>query len=267
MTWTPDGHVWSNADAYEAYMGRWSRPIADAALVWLALSPGLAWLDVGCGTGALTGAILDAANPGELLGVDPSVDFLTTAAEQITDPRVRFAAGDAEALPAPSGAYDVVVAGLVLHFVPDPLSAVAEMARVARSGGVVAAYVWDFLGERQFTRSFWEAATALDPDASRLDPTVQCGICHPEALAAVFENAGVREVNVEPLVVPVVFRDFEDYWRPHLLPGSSPAQRHMAAMGTSARLALRDRVHALMPMDENGAISLLGRLWAVRGSA
>ena len=88
-------HPWGNADAYEAYMGRWSRPVAEAALAWLGPSPGLSWLDVGCGTGALTAAILDAADPREVLGVDPSADFLATAAKQIADPRVRFAVGDA----------------------------------------------------------------------------------------------------------------------------------------------------------------------------
>ena len=112
-------HVWGNTATYEAYMGRWSRPVAAATLAWLGPPPGLTWLDVGCGTGALTEAILEAADPREILGVDPSADFLATAA-QIADPRVRFAIGDAHALPAPSDTYDVVIAGLVLHFVPDP---------------------------------------------------------------------------------------------------------------------------------------------------
>ena len=90
-------HVWGNTEAYEAYMGRWSRPVAEAALAWLGLPPGLTWLDVGCGTGALTQAILEVADPREILGVDPSADFLATAAGQIADPRVRFAVGDARA--------------------------------------------------------------------------------------------------------------------------------------------------------------------------
>src|SRR5215211_3504423 len=132
-------HVWGNTATYEAYMGRWSRPVAEAALAWLGLAPGLAWLDVGCGTGALTQAILDAADPREILGVDPSAEFLATAAGLIADPRVRFAVGDARALPAPDNAYNVVVAGLVLHFVPDPQAAVVEMTRAAATGGTVAA--------------------------------------------------------------------------------------------------------------------------------
>ncbi len=127
-------HVWENTATYEAYMGRWSRPVAEAALAWLGLPPGLTWLDVGCGTGALTEVILEAADPREILGADPSGDFIATAAAQIADPRVRFAIGDARALPVPDDAYDVVVAGLVLHFVPDPQAAVVEMTRAARDG-------------------------------------------------------------------------------------------------------------------------------------
>src|SRR5829696_8873327 len=92
-------HVWGNTATYEAYMGRWSRPVAEATLAWLGLPPGLAWLDVGCGTGALTEVILEAADPREILGVDPSADFLATAAGQMTDPRVRFSIGDACRLP------------------------------------------------------------------------------------------------------------------------------------------------------------------------
>ena len=224
-------HVWGNTATYEAYMGRWSRPVAEAVLAWLGLTPGLSWLDVGCGTGALTRAILDAADPREVLGVDPSAEFVATAAAQVADPRVRFATGDARALPVPNDAYDVVVAGLVLHFVPDPQPAVREMVRAARPGGTAAAYVWDFAGERQFTRYFWRAATDLDPAAAAHDPSRLCPACRPEPLAALFAGAGLRDVTVEAVVEPTVFRDFDDYWRPHLLGGSSPAQRYAASLG------------------------------------
>ncbi len=259
-------HLWGNADAYEAYMGRWSRPVAEAALIWLGPSPGLSWLDVGCGTGALTEAILDAADPREILGVDPSADFLATAAKQIADPRVRFAVGDARALPVLDDAFDAVVAGLVLHFVPDPRPAGREMARAAAPGGTVAAYVWDFAGERQFTRYFWQVATALDPAAAEYDPGRVCSLCHPEPLAALFAGAGLRAVTVEAVEVPIVFRDFDDYWRPHLLGGSSPAQRYVASFGDEQRAALRERLRTMLPIADDGSIPLLGRLWAVRGT-
>ena len=140
------------------------------------------------------------------------------------------------------------------------------MARAARRGGTVAAYVWDFAGERQFTRYFWQAATALDPAATAQDPSRQFPVCHPEPLAALFAGAGLQAVTVEAVVVPTVFRDFDDYWQPHLLGGSSPAQRYVMSLGDEQRTALRERLHILLPMAGDGSIPLLGRLWAVRGT-
>jgi len=259
-------HVWSDTDAYEAYMGRWSRPVAEAALVWLGLATRLTWLDVGCGTGALTQAILDKADPRAILGVDPSADFVATATGEIADPRVRFAVGDACALAVPDDAYDAVVAGLVLHFVPDPQLAVREMARAARRGGTVAAYVWDFACEGQFTGYFWQAATALDPAAAAQDPSRQCALCHSEPLAALFTGTGLQAVTVQAIVVPIVFRDFDDYWRPHLMGGSSPAQRYVASQGAGPREALRERLQTELPTAGDGSIPLRGHLWAVRGT-
>jgi SAM-dependent methyltransferase len=261
-------HVWGNTEAYEAYIGRWSRLAAEAVLRWLALSPGQRWLDVGCGTGALTQAILSVADPGEVLGVDPSVDFLGTAEAQIVDPRVRckFATGDARALPVPSDAYYAVVAGLVLNFVPEPEMAVMEMVRAARPGGTVAAYVWDFGGEQQFQQYFWRAATALDPAAIALEQRMQFPLCHPEPLATLFESAHLEEVTVRAIDVPTVFRDVDDYWQPYLLGGSALAQRYAASLGEEQRSALREQLRATLPMADDGSIPLIGRVWAVRGT-
>jgi SAM-dependent methyltransferase len=259
-------HVWGNTDAYEAYMGRWSRPAADACLSWLGLATGLTWLDVGCGTGALTQAILDTADPREVLGVDPSAEFVATAARQITDPRVRFAIGDARELPVRDGIYDAVIAGLVLHFVPEPGVAALEMARAARPGGTVAAYIWDFADERQFTRFFWQAATDLDPAAAAQSPGLQFALANSALLAALFESAGLQAVTVDAVTMPVVFRDLDDYWLPHLLGGSSPAQRYVASLGDTERTALRERLQSTLPIADDGSIPLTGRVWAVRGT-
>ena len=141
------GHyVLRATDAYEAYMGRWSRPLAEAFLAWFAVPTAGRWLDVGCGTGALTEAVLDATDPIAVVGIDPSPEFLGAAQRHVSDPRARFEIGDARALPVASDGYDAVVAGLVLNFVPDPALAVAEMVRAARPGGAVGAYVWDYRG-------------------------------------------------------------------------------------------------------------------------
>ena len=266
MTGVTRAYDWGNTEAYEAYIGRWGRMAAAAFLRWLALPSGLRWLDVGCGTGALTEAILAAADPGEVLGVDPTADFLASAEVQIVDPRVRFAIGDARALPVASDTYDAVVAGLVLNFVPEPEAAVAEMVRVARPGGTVGAYVWDFGGERQFTRYFWRAATALDPAAIDLQQSMQFPLCHPEPLAALFTSAGLREVAVQAIDVPAVFLDLDDYWQPFLLGGSSVAQRYASSLDDAQRTALREELRSILPVAGDGSIRLLARAWAVRGT-
>jgi trans-aconitate methyltransferase len=259
-------HVWQDADAYEAFMGRWSRPVAEPVLAWLGASPRLAWLDVGCGTGALTQAILDRTNPREILGVDPAADFVATASKQITDPRVRFEVGNARALPVPDDAYDVVVAGLVLHHVPEPQLAIAEMSRSARPGSTVAAYVWDLAGAGQFTRYLWQAATSLDPAAAAQDPSNHSDMGHPDALAALFAGAGLAAVTVEAVVLPIVFRDFDDYWLPQMLAGSSPAQRYVTSLDLGQRTALRELLKTTLPIADDGSIPLRGNLWAVRGT-
>jgi SAM-dependent methyltransferase len=266
MTDAARAYVWGNTEAYEAYIGRWSRPAAEAILQWLALPSGQRWLDVGCGTGALTQAILAAAEPSEVLGVDPSAEFLGTAEAQIIDPRVRFAIGDARALPVPSDAYDVVIAGLVLNFVPEPEAAVAEMVRAARPSGMVAGYVWDFAGERQFQRYFWRAATALDPAAIALEQSMQFPLCHPEPLAALFASAHLQAVAVQAIDVPTVFRGLDDYWQPYLLGGSALAQRYATSLGDEQRTALREQLRSILPIADDGSIHLIGRAWAVRGT-
>ncbi len=258
-------HTWGNADAYEAYMGRWSRPMADEVLRWLAPMPGLDWLDVGCGTGALTGAILDSASPRSVTGIDPSAGFLETARARIPDPRAQFTVATAADLPFPTASFDVAIAGLVLHLIQDPGAAVQEMTRVVRPGGIVAAYVWDLAGERQFTHAFWNAATPLDPAAASFDPATQTSLCAPEPLAALFSGAGLHEVLVESVTMPVVFRDFDDFWLPHLLKGSPPAQRYAATLDDAALMGLRERLVATLPVDTDGSIPLLGHVWTASG--
>lgn len=258
-------HTWGNAEAYEAYMGRWSRPMAEGALHWLHPDSGLDWLDVGCGTGALTGTILDLATPRTVHGIDPSAAFLDSARAQHTDPRVQFTVATAGDLPFPDRSFDVVIAGLVLHLIQDPGTAIREMTRVARPGGTVAAYAWDFSGERQFTHVFWNIATELDPSAAAFDPAAQTTLCAPEPLADLFADAGLRQVVVESIAMPVLFRDFDDFWLPHLLQGSPPAQRYTATLDDATLADLRERLVTTLPVNADGTIPLLGHVWAASG--
>ena len=156
---------WAAGKLYEPYVGRWSRLVAKDFLQWLGLPSQLDWLDVGCGTGALTQTILQQVQPRSVTGIDPSAGFIDYAKAQINDPRVTFEVADAQSLPVQSAHFDVAVSGLVLNFVPKPLLAAQEMARAVRPEGVVAAYVWDYAGKMELMRYFWDAAVALDPEA------------------------------------------------------------------------------------------------------
>ncbi len=180
--------VWASGAAYEPYVGRWSRLVAPEFLRWLAIRHGARWVDVGCGTGAVVEAILRQADPSEVVGIDPSAAYVEYAQAHIIDPRARFEVGSASALPLDDAQVDAVVTGLVLNFVPDAVQALAEMVRVTRPGGTVGAYVWDYAGQMQLMRQFWDAAGALDPRARELDEGCaspcaarsRCRPCSPE---------------------------------------------------------------------------------------
>ena len=257
--------VWASGAAYEPYVGRWSRLVAREFLAWLAVPPGSRWLDVGCGTGALAETILAVASPAAVVGIDPSAGYVAYARERVRDERAGFEVGDARALPYPDASYDAVVSGLVLNFVPDPARAAGELARVARPGGVVAAYVWDYAGEMQLMRHFWDAAAALDPAVRDLDEGRRFPLCQPEPLARIFRGAGLADVATRAIDVPTHFRDFDDYWSP-FLGGQAPAPRYAMSLSEERRAALRERLRAALPTEPDGAIRLLARAWAVRGT-
>ena len=261
---TSQKETWASGVAYEPYVGRWSRPVAREFLNWLNVSAKSRWLDVGCGTGALSQTVLDSTAPGTVKGIDRSEGYVALAREQIRDERAQFEVGDAQALPVETGTYDAVVSGLVLNFVPQPQRAVAEMARAARPESVVAAYVWDYAGKMQMMRHFWNAAAALDPAARDLDEGRRFPICQPEPLRELFQNAGLREVEVRPIDIAADFRDFDDYWSP-FLGGQGPAPGYAMSLSDERRAALRERIRAGLPFALDGSIPLVARAWAVRG--
>lgn len=256
--------VWSSGDAYEGYIGRWSRPVAKEFIRWLEVEPAKRWLDVGCGTGALTGTVLAFAEPASVDGIDPSEVYIQENRLRIADRRASFEVADAMSLPAVDGTYDAVAAGLVLNFVSDPAKAVSEMARVAVPDGVVAAYVWDYAGDMQLIRYFWDAAVALDPAARSLDEGVRFPLCKPEPLRSLFSHASLKEVEVRKIVAPTTFADFDDYWTP-FLGGQGPAPGYALSLGEERRTRLREHLHSLLPIEDDGSVHLTARAWAVRG--
>src|SRR5215217_4024201 len=186
--------VWIAGDLYEPYVGRWSRLVAREFLKWLEVPPGIDWLDVGCGTGALAQTIVDHADARSVKGVDPSSGFIEYAKAHVSG-CASFEVADAQDLPIDTASVDAAVAGLVLNFVPQPARAALEMARAVRSGGIVAAYVWDYAGRMELMRYFWDAAVALNPATHELDEGRRFPICQPKPLSELFTRAGLQDVE------------------------------------------------------------------------
>jgi SAM-dependent methyltransferase len=257
---------WASGDAYERFVGRWSRRVAIEFVDWLGLPPGLRWLDVGCGTGALTQTLLDRAAPVSVVGVDPSPGLLERARAGVTDPRVTFAAGSADDLGVGDDTADAAIAGLVLNFVPDVPAALAEIGRAVRAGGTIAGYVWDYAAGMEIMRHFWDAAVAVDPlgGAKAEDEGARFPICAPGPLGDAFVAAGMTEVSVRPIDIPTVFADFADYWDP-FLGGTGPAPAYTMSLAEDLRVRLRERLRATLPTEADGSIHLVARAWAARG--
>jgi len=262
MSGTPKDR-WSDGESYERFMGRWSRTLARSFVRSLEVPPGGHWLEIGCGTGALTGQLCELAAPASVVAVDASPQFVEQARSLLPDPRVEFRVAAADALPRRPAGYDAVVSSLVLNFLPEPVAAVAAMREVASADGLVAACVWDYAEGMGFLRRFWDAAVALDPSARSLDEGVRFPICAPEALEEVFRRAGFGSVTVEALEIPTRFRDFDDYWSP-FVGGPGPAPGYLSSLPAEAGRALAERLAATLPREADGSILLTARAWSVR---
>jgi SAM-dependent methyltransferase len=255
--------VWQAGPAYERFMGRWSRKVAERFTALAGHPDGLRWLDVGCGTGALSAVLAARCRPALVLGCDRSAELVATARDAAYGP-VRFVVADAGALPVRDGACDAAVSGLALNFLPEPAEGVAEMARAVRAGGRVAAYVWDYAEGMVLLRRFWDAATALDPAAAELDEGRRFPVCGPDPLHALWTGAGLADVWVTPIVIRTVFTDLADLWSPFLA-GQGPAGAYVADLPPDDRDRLRDTLAETLPRDPDGSIELSARAWSVSG--
>ena len=237
--------------------------VAPVFLGWLSVPSAGRWLEVGSGTGELTRVILSGCDPASVLGVDPSAELIESARDVVRDDRVRFEVGGAEELPIDAEGFDAVVSGLVLNFIPDVDAGIAGMVRAAKPGGMVAAYVWDYAGEMQIMRRFWDVAVELDPEAARFDEGLrEPPLCEPDALTAHFKVAGLVDVKVRSIDVPAHFVDFDDYWAP-FTGGQGSAPTYVMSLDEGARAVLREAVRNALPVGVDGAIDLIARAWAV----
>jgi SAM-dependent methyltransferase len=255
---------WSAGETYEGFMGRWSRRLASKYVDWLGIPADVHWLDVGCGTGSLTQAICNQADPASVIGCDPAVSFIEFAREQIHDPRVSLVVAGIGNLPRRPGGYASIASLLALNFFPDPEAAVDEMRSIIAPKGTVSACVWDYGDGMQFLRYFWDAATALDSGARMLDEGNRFPLCRRDTLTALFSGSSFGDVRCEPIEISTTFASFDDYWRP-FLGGTGPAPAYVAALDSDHRTNLAQKLGEILPRRTDGTISLTAQAWAVRG--
>jgi len=255
--------LWASDDAYEKYMGRWSRRIAPHFLDWLSIPAKANWIDIGCGTGVLSSTILAKCTPSSVVGIDPSEAFVEAAKAQVSDSRFRCESGDGEALSFKDGEFSVAVSGLVLNFVGDKNKAVAEMKRVVSPGGSVALYVWDYAGHMQIMRHFFDTASELDDRAKEFDDGVKAPICRPGPLSHLFKEAGLADIEVQYLDIPAAFDNFDEYWMP-FLGGTGSAPKYCTSLAPDAQARLREKLRSRVPTGPDGEILLAVRAWAIK---
>lgn len=246
------------ADAYDAFMGRYSRLLSPQMVDFAEIGEGDRVLDVGSGPGILTGELVARLGPEAVTAIDPSASFVEAARDR--HPGVSVLQGSAEELPFPDGAFDASLAQLVVHFMSDPVRGLAEMRRVTRDGGVVAASVWDLAGGRAPLSLFWRAAHDLDMDAA--DESRMSG-AREGHLVELFEAAGLHDVRGSVFTVSLEHQNFEEWWDPYTR-GVGPAGGYVATLDEERRTALRERCRALLP---DGPFTLTAHAWAARGRA
>jgi SAM-dependent methyltransferase len=242
------------AESYDRFMGRFSEPLADQFIELARPTRGQRALDVGCGPGALTSRLVDRLGVDAVSAIDPSESFVEAVRARLPGLDARL--GSANPLPFADDEFDLTLASLVVHFMPDPVAGIAEMARVTKPGGTVAACVWDHGGSKGALAAFWTAARELDPTAP--DESERPGT-HDGQLAEYFRTVGLRDIRPSTMTVHVDFPSFDEWWAPYTL-GVGPAGEHVAALGASDREDLRARCEALLP---DGAFTIDASAWTV----
>lgn len=261
---TAEHDAWSAGQSYDRYMGRWSGRIALEFLDWLNAPNNADWIDIGCGTGALTRAILDSRSPNSVLGIEPSEGFAARARESIASDKVQFETADAEALPADDKSVDVSASALVLNFVPDKIKALREMQRVTRPGGIISFYVWDYPGGGMgFIDEFWKAAAEVDPKAMELDEGKRFPFCTMDGLAVLCDEAGVAGSEIRPIEIETVFPTFEDFWQPFTL-GAGPAPGYYMSLDSAQQKELQNVLTRNIGSTE--PVTLKARAWAMKAA-
>jgi len=260
-----DHEMFGEAEAYERFMGRWSRQLAPAFVQFASVCDADSVLDAGSGTGVLASVVTEAHPSARVTGVDMSPAYVRYAQNHAVSGRLQFVVGDVQSLEMPDAVFDKALSFLVLNFVPDAERAVREMIRVTRDGGVIAAAVWDYGWLMEMLRVFWDEAVVLNPAVAERDER-HMPLCRRGELSTLWRAAGSEAVEEQALTIALNFSSFADYWAP-FLGGQGPAGAYVASLSRGERAALESRLRRrLLETRRDGPFTLRARAWAVRGT-
>jgi SAM-dependent methyltransferase len=259
--------MFGDAEAYEKFMGRWSRLMAPRLVDFAGSPTGGRVLDVGSGTGALAFAIAERNSTTRVVGIDPSKEYVAYATSRNRfGERASFEVGDAQKLRFSDASFDAALSLLVFNFIPDPNKALLELRRLTKQGGTISAAVWDYGSGMRMLRAFWDAAVHTDPAADKLDEK-HMRLCRAGELSALWKQCGLENVDEQPIDIEMKFSSFADYWDPFLL-GQGPAGSYVHSLNAKQVQILRGEIkRGLSLTDENKPFVLKARVWAVRGIA
>lgn len=249
-----------DGQAYEQFMGRWSRAAGAVFLSWLTPPSRARWLDLGCGTGVFTELVLDSCQPSSMVAVDPTLAQIEHARCQPVGKRVDFQVGDAQKLPFPDDAFDIVASALVINFIPDRALGLAEMRRITRAGGFIAGYVWDFAAERSPGSVLRVGLRQIGIEVPEVPGTADSTV---DALHKLFNQAGLDQITTRTINVTIAFPSFDDFWKTQT-PVFNPVTKTVAALPESQRMRLMEQARALVSVNGDGHVAYSVRANAIK---